>query len=171
MKIPTIETNRLFLRGFTPADARFALGIWNDPEMGEYLMDEAMETVSDEYLREIEQLGEHEECCYLIAEFKETGERIGTCSFIPEEDGAVYDIAYCVHKNFWRQGYGTEMVDGMIGHARSQGAKKVTIFIFSENPGSNAIAQKFGFRVVETKVVKKRGSDREFLEYKYELDL
>ena len=59
----------------------------------------------------------------------------------------------------------------MIGHARSQGAKKVTIFIFSENPGSNAIAQKFGFRVVETKVVKKRGSDREFLEYKYELDL
>ena len=80
MKIPAIETNRLFLRGFTPADARFALGIWNDPEMGEYLMDEAMETVSDEYLRQIEQLGEDEECCYLIAASKETGERIGTCS-------------------------------------------------------------------------------------------
>ena len=134
MKIQPIETSRLYLRGFTPADARFALGIWNDPEMGEYLMDEAMETVSDEYLREIEQLGEHEECCYLIAEFKETGERIGTCSFIPEENGAVYDIAYCVHKNFWRQGYGTEMVDGMIGHARSQGAKKVTISSSARTP-------------------------------------
>ena len=123
MKIPAIETNRLFLRGFTPADARFALGIWNDPEMGEYLMDEAMETVSDEYLRQIEQLGEDEECCYLIAESKETGERIGTCSFIPEEDGAVYDIAYCVHKSLWRQGYGTEMVDGMINHARRKKKK------------------------------------------------
>ena len=82
MNIPPIETERLYLRGFTPKDARFALSIWNDPEMGEYLMDEAMETVSDEYLREIEQLGNDEECCYLIAEAKETGERIGTCSFI-----------------------------------------------------------------------------------------
>ena len=34
MKIQPIETSRLYLRGFTPADARFALGIWNDPEMG-----------------------------------------------------------------------------------------------------------------------------------------
>lgn len=171
MKIQPIETERLYLRGFTPEDARFALSIWNDPEMGEYLMDEAMETVSDEYLREIEQLGENAECCYLIAESKETGERIGTCSFLPSGDGAVYDIAYCVHKDFWRRGYGTEMVGGMIGYARSQGAEKVTIFIFSENPGSNAIARKFGFRVVEAKTVKKRGSAREFLDYKYELEL
>lgn len=171
MKIERIETARLYLRGFTPEDARFALGIWNDPEMGEYLLDECMETVSDEYLREIERLGEDEECCYLIAESKETGERIGTCSFIPSGDETVYDIAYCVHKDFWRQGYGTEIVGGMIGYAKSQGARKVTIFIFSENPGSNAIARKFGFRVVETKVVKKRGTDREFLDYKYELEL
>ena len=169
MKIPAIETNRLFLRGFTPADARFALGIWNDPEMGEYLMDEAMETVSDEYLRQIEQLGEDKECCYLIAEDRAAGTRIGTCSFLPEGD--VYDIAYCVHRDFWRQGYATEMVGGMIGWAREQGAKKVTILIFSENPGSNAIARKFGFRIVETKTVKKRGTGREFLEYKYELEL
>lgn len=171
MKIERIETARLYLRGFTPEDARFALGIWNDPEMGEYLLDECMETVSDEYFREIQALGDDPECCYLIAESKETGERIGTCSFIPSGDGTVYDIAYCVHKDFWRQGYGTEIVGGMIGYAKSQGARKVTIFIFSENPGSNAIARKFGFRVVETKVVKKRGTDREFLDYKYELEL
>ncbi len=169
MKIPPIETERLYLRGFTPEDARFALSIWNDPEMGEYLMDETMETVSDEYLRQIEQLGEDKECCYLIAEDRAAGTRIGTCSFLPEGD--VYDIAYCVHRDFWRQGYATEMVGGMIGWAREQGAKKATIFIFSENPGSNAIARKFGFRIVETKTVKKRGTGREFLEYKYELEL
>ena len=63
MNIPPIETERLYLRGFTPEDARFALSIWNDPEMGEYLMDEAMETIDEEYLRTIEKLGEDEECC------------------------------------------------------------------------------------------------------------
>lgn len=169
MKIEKIETSRLYLRGFTPEDASFALSIWNDPEMGEYLLDECMETVSDEYFREIQALGDHPECCYLIAEDKATGERIGTCSFIPED--GVYDIAYCVHKKFWRQGYATEMVGGMMDYARRQGAKKMTIFIFSENPGSNAIARKFGFRVVETLVKKKRGTDREIIDYKYERDL
>ena len=33
MKIESIETERLYLRGFTREDARFAVGIWNDPEM------------------------------------------------------------------------------------------------------------------------------------------
>lgn len=169
MKIERIETDRLFLRGFTPADAGFALSIWNDPEMGEYLLDECMETVSDEYRREIEQLGDDEECCYLIAEDKAAGARIGTCSFIPE--GTVYDIAYCVHKDFWRQGYATEMVAGMIGYAKDHGAKKITVVISNENPGSNAIAKKFGFHVAETLIEKKRGSDREFVDYKYELEL
>lgn len=169
MKIEKIETNRLCLRGFAPADAPFAISIWNDPEMGEYLLDECMETVSDEYFREIQALGDDEDCCYLIAEDKATGERVGTCSFIP--GNGVYDIAYCVHKKFWRQGYATEMVGGMIGHARSQGAKKITIVISSENAGSNAIAKKFGFHVAETLVEKKRGSGREFTDYKYELNL
>ena len=169
MKIPPIETERLYLRGFTPEDARFALSIWNDPEMGEYLMDEAMETIDEEYLRMVEKLGEDGECCYLIAVDKDAGTRIGTCSFLPEGD--VYDIAYCVHRDFWRQGYATEMVGGMIAHPRSQGAKKITIVISNENAASNAVAKKFGCRVAETLTEKKRGSDRVFTDYKYELDL
>ena len=102
MKIPTIETPRLYLRGFQKEDARFAAGIWNDAEMGEYLPDEAMEELDEEYLHQLEQLGEDEECCYLIAEDKQSGERIGTCSFLPKD--GVYDLAYCVHKQFWGRG-------------------------------------------------------------------
>ena len=60
MKIESIETERLYLRGFTREDARFAVGIWNDPEMGQYLPDEAMEEIDPEYLREIEKLGEED---------------------------------------------------------------------------------------------------------------
>ena len=42
MQIETIDTKRLYLRGFQKEDAVFAISIWNDPEMGEYLPDEAM---------------------------------------------------------------------------------------------------------------------------------
>lgn len=169
MKIPPIETPRLYLRGFTPEDARFAVGIWNSPDTGEYLTDEPMESVSDEYLRQIEVLGDDEECCYLIAEDKATGERIGTCSFIPYENGAVYDIAYCVSKEHWRKGYATEMAQGMRDYAREQGAKKLTILIFKGNAASIAIAEKLGCRVVSQRPYEKQG--RAMIEYKYEADL
>lgn len=54
MKIQTIETPRLYLRSFEKEDARFAISIWNDPEMWEYLPDESMEEIDEDYVKEIE---------------------------------------------------------------------------------------------------------------------
>ncbi len=54
MKIQTIETPRLYLRSFEKDDARFAISIWNDPEMGEYLPDESVEEIDEDYVKEIE---------------------------------------------------------------------------------------------------------------------
>lgn len=146
MKVEKIETPRLYLRGFTREDARFAIGIWNDREMGE-----------------------DEECCYLIAEDRGTGERIGTCSFIPMENGGIYDIAYCVHKSHWRQGYATEMIKGMVEYARRHGAKKITVTVDKKNTASNGVMKKLGFTVAAEGSYKKRGTDRECSDYKYEL--
>lgn len=56
MKITDIETSRFLLRGFIKEDA--------------------------EYLKQLEVLGEDEECCYLILVVKDSFERVGTCSFI-----------------------------------------------------------------------------------------
>ena len=55
MQIEKIITSRLAIRGFTADDARFAISIWNDLEMGEYLADPALEEekITPEYLREI----------------------------------------------------------------------------------------------------------------------
>ena len=38
-----------------------------------------MEEIDEVYLKEIEKLPENEVCCYMIAEFKYTHERVGTC--------------------------------------------------------------------------------------------
>ena len=101
MKINEIETSRLLLRNFTKEDALWAYHIWNDPEMGKYLVDEAKEGGILKYLKELEGLGEDEECCFLIPVFKDSLKRVGTCSFIPSEDNR-FDIAYCVHKDYWK---------------------------------------------------------------------
>lgn len=169
MKIKPIETPRLILRGFTKEDALWAYSIWNDPEMGQYLPDEAMKEIDEEYLKMLEALGDDEECCYLIPVLKESKERVGTCSFMISEDQKVYDIAYCVHKSLWGKGFATEIAQGLIDYARTQGAEKVTIFVSQENIASNRVAQKCGGRIVSESTYQKKGTDLTMKEYKYEV--
>ena len=171
MRTEVIETQRLYLRSFEREDALFAISIWNDYEMGEYLPDEAMEEVSPEYLKMIEDCAEDDTCYYMISEDKHTRERIGTCSFIISEDGRAMDIAYCVHKKFWRNGYATEMVRGMVNHAKSCSLEKVTVRVNKNNIGSNKVVRRLDFEVVGEKSYKKRGTDITFEDYLYELRL
>lgn len=169
MRIQTIETERLYIRSFEKEDARFAISIWNDPEMGEYLPDEAMEEIDEAYVQEIEELADADDCYYLIAELKDSHKRIGTCSFIVSSDEMTYDIAYCVHRNHWGNGYATEMAQGMIDYAKKQGADKITVRVNRENVASNKVVRKLGFEVVGEKRYKKRGTELEFTDYLYEL--
>lgn len=169
MEIEPIETSRLLLRGFTKEDAFWAYCIWNDPEMGQYLPDESKEEIDLGYIKELEVLGEDEECCYLIPVLKGSKQRIGTCSFMISEDERIYDIAYCVHKDFWCQGYATEIAQGMIEYARAQGAEKVTIWVSKENVPSNRVAVKCGGRIIAEKTYKKRGTDITMEECLYEV--
>ncbi len=171
MKIEVIETPRLLLRGFTKDDALWAYSIWNNPEMNQYLPDEAKEEIDYEYLKMLEGLGEDDECCYLIPVLKDSLERVGTCSFMTSEDGKIYDIAYCVHKSLWCHGYATEIAQGLIDYARRQGAEKVTIFVGQENAASNRVAQKCGGKIVSESTYKKRGTDIIMKDYKYEVIL
>lgn len=168
MKIPPIQTSRLTLRGFTPADARFAIGIWNDPEMGQYLPDPVMTDIDPAYLREIEALGEDPECCYLIAE-DAAGTRVGTCSFIPAADGSSYDVAYCAHKDFWNRGLATETARGMVDYARSQGAAQVTVSVGQDNGPSNRVTEKLGFALDHESTYRKQGADKVMKDYHYML--
>lgn len=171
MKIIPINTPRLTLRGFTKDDALWAYSIWNSPEMGKYLPDETKEEIDPEYIKELEVLGEDEEYCYLIPVLKDSEQRVGTSSFVISKDKKICDIAYCVHKDYWCQGYATEIAQGMIDYVRSQGVKKVTIFVSQENIASNRVAVKCGGRIVSESTYKKRGTDIVMKDYKYEIEL
>lgn len=82
-----------------------------------------------------------------------------------------YDIAYCVHRSYWRNGYATEMAKGMIDYAKTQGAEKMTVRVNKENVASNKVVQKLGFEVVGETSYKKRGTELEYADYLYELKL
>jgi len=171
MKIEGFKTKHLNLRNYTKADADFVISMWNDPEMGKYMPDPSIENIDDEYLKVYETLEDDEECCYLISESLVTGERIGACSFVASEDGITYDLGYSVHMKFWRNGYGTEMAQGMIDYAKYRGAKIITAPVNKKNVASNAVMKKLSFNIIGERKIKKMGTDIIIDEYLYRLEL
>lgn len=103
MEITPILTPRLKIRSQTKDDLAFALGIWGDPVMGQYLTDPCIYNMSGQYFEELKTIHESTDCCYLIAESRENGLRIGTCSFILDEETHTCDLGYTIHQYFWRQ--------------------------------------------------------------------
>ena len=106
MKIETIETPRLALAAvLRRRTSPFAISLWNDPVTGRWLSDPALEAIPDieAYTKSVEGLGDSLDCCHLVAVDRATGQRIGTCSFVPENGGRSYDIAYADPPDFQRR--------------------------------------------------------------------
>ena len=171
MKIESIESPRLIIRSFLKEDAYWAYKIWNDPEMGEYLADEAKEDVDMAYIKELEELENDQDCAYLIPISRETKKRVGTCSFLLTDGGNTYDIAYCVHKSLWNKGYATEIAQSLISYARKKGASKVSIIVNQENMASRRVAEKCDGKIVSEDTFIKKGSREVKKTYKYEINL
>lgn len=171
MKIDSIESPRLIIRSFEREDAYRAYQIRNDPEMGEYLPDEAKEDVYMAYIKELEELENDEECAYLIPISKVTRKRVGTCSFLLTDGVSTYDIAYCIHKSLWNKGYATEIAQALISYARCKGASKVSIIVNQDNMASRRVAEKCAGEIVSEDTFTKKGSGEIKKTYKYEIKL
>lgn len=139
--------------------------------MGKYMPDPSIENMDEEYRKVYDILEDDEECCYLISESSDTGERIGTCSFVRSKDGLTFDLGYCVHMKFWKRGYGTEMVQGLIDYAKSKGAETVKASVNKKNDASNAIMRKFGFKIVGDAEFEKMGTNSVMEASLYSLEL
>lgn len=171
MKIESIESPRLIIRSFVKEDAFWAYQIWNDPEMGEYLPDEAKEDVDMAYIEELEKLENDPECTYLIPISKGTKKRVGTCSFILTDGGETFDIAYCIHKSLWNKGYATEIAQALISYARNKGASKVSIIVNQDNMASRRVVEKCSGKIVSEDTFIKKGSGEIKKSYTYEIKL
>lgn len=164
-----LTSERLMIRSTQKNDTSFCIDIWQDEEMGRYLSDPTREkagTIYDEWAETIDQ---YEGCYYFVAVSKQDGHRIGTCSTVPSKDLHTWDIGYTIHKKYWRQGYATEMLTTLIDFCKQNGARAITADVAKENPGSNAVMKKLGFKVIKEGAFKKSGTDLVFEEYTYQL--
>lgn len=172
MQMPDLPTGRLILRPTREADGPACLDIWLDDEMGRYLADPPRALADESYLNFAVGIEEDDGWYPMVAIHRETGAFVGTCSVVPAEEGNCWDLGYCIHRDFWQQGYATEMVSRLIEEGKRRGVRAFTAAVAQENAASNALCRKLGFRVwKEDGLFRKKGTEIVYREFIYRLDV
>lgn len=165
-------TPRLLIRPTRESDGAACLDIWLDEEMGRYLADPPRDKADEAELSFAVGIEQDEGWYPMVMIRRESGDFLGTCSVVPTEDGACWDLGYAVHQRYWRQGYGTEAIARLIEEGRARGVRAFTAAVAQENEASNALMRKLGFRVWKSDgSFRKRGTDIVYREYVYRLEL
>lgn len=95
-------------------------------------------------------------------EIKENNKFAGICGIIQENE-----IGFRLSKEYWRVGYGTELLDGLIHYTRYLGFKKLIAEVIVANEGSYKILKRAGFLIIE----KRKCKNTHLPEYLMELEL
>ncbi|SNR75107.1 Protein N-acetyltransferase, RimJ/RimL family [Lutibacter agarilyticus] len=145
------ETNRLRVRKLTISDLNDFHKMQSDIEVMRYITGSAA-TFEQSEAKLNEWIARYEtkvmEWPYAVT-LKENGSFVGICGVIENNE-----IGYRFLKQYWYNGYGTALVEGLILFSKQLGLKKLMAEVIIENTGSYKILKRAGFTVVKEQVCK-----------------
>lgn len=175
VKIPTLQTERLYLRPLVPEDADEAFANWtHDAEVAKYMRWSVHQNVEEtrEWLigeQEGSQTGNIYDWGFVL---KETGELIGSGGLSYSEEQGMFELGYNIMKKYWNQGYTTEAAKRIVDFAVSElGEKKLHCCHAKDNPASGRVMEKAGFTYVRDSSYASFDGKRQFACKEYILDL
>jgi ribosomal-protein-alanine N-acetyltransferase len=148
-----LETARLILRRQLPDDVPALTALWTDPEATRHMggprnraeMRAEFERVAGNPFADAFDL-------WPVVE-KETGRVAGHCGLLDKriEDCDEIELVYVFAPSAWGRGYATEMALALREWAETAlGLRRLVALIDPENPASERVAQKAGFRCQKT---------------------
>lgn len=151
-KLQVCESERLYLRQFTDADANFIVEILNDPDFIRYVTDRNVRSVDDalSYLANgpYASFAEHGHALNLVVE-KKSAQAIGMCGMLKRPTMEFPDIGYSFLPAFRGQGYAREAAQATIAHASEVlGMRVITAVVNPINLRSIHLLQSIGFRSI-----------------------
>lgn len=149
MKYTELESERLIFRKFRQSDFPIVYDMLSNIENMKYRSSEPKnEDEAHQYLNWAIECAEQNPCVNFryAVELKGTGELIGSCElYFTDKDPA--ELAWELHRNYWRKGYGTE-----IGHTllklgfETLKLRRIVADCNTLNKGSWGIMEKIGMR-------------------------
>lgn len=170
-----IETERLMLRKLKVEDAEEIFKNWtSDGDVSKYTTWETHKSVEDtiKWLSEVVNNNNSTKFDWKII-LKETGEIIGSIgAYLRENDENRYEPGYCLSKKYWRNGYTTEALRGVLDFLiNKKGIKKFVCQHAKDNPASGRVLQKAGFKYIKDSFFENIDKTKRFESKKYYLDI
>lgn len=144
-----LETERLFMRKFTPEDLPTLIELRSPPEVHKYLGGSRMQNAEALEKRMQFYIDCHEKYGFghCLMFWKETGEAIGWSGLQPLEDTGEIEVGYGMKQEFWRRGIGYECALAWLKFGfEKANLKRIVAIAFPENTGSWRIMQKLGMK-------------------------
>jgi RimJ/RimL family protein N-acetyltransferase len=145
-----IETDRLVIRPWEPADEPVLRQMVADPEMMRYISHGqpwGEERIAEFFARQRRHLANRGFCLGALAERQDGGRVVGLSGLQPMGTTGDVEIGWWVVKELWRRGLGTEAGAGCLRYAwDTLGLTRVVAGAFPENRPSIHIMEKLGMR-------------------------
>ncbi|HXH90956.1 MAG TPA: GNAT family N-acetyltransferase [Thermoanaerobaculia bacterium] len=142
-----LETDRLYIRPWTPADRPAFTGLTEDPEVMRYVhggQPYAEDEVDEWFTRQARQLAEHDVCMGALIE-KATGRLVGIAGTQPLGTTGNFEIGWWLARDVWGRGYATEAGGAAMRHVlETLGHKRVVAIIDPDNEPSKRVVGRLG---------------------------
>ena len=152
-----LQTDRLRLRWFTPADAAFVLDLLNQPSWLANIGDRGVRTLADAeaWIHDRLIANYHAQGFgFWAVERLDDGLLVGMCGLIKRDSLPDVDIGYAFPPQFWGQGYAREAAAACLQHARTAlGMTRVLAITGPDNAASARLLEAIGLRQLETRVL------------------
>ncbi|HEY0733718.1 MAG TPA: GNAT family N-acetyltransferase [Herpetosiphonaceae bacterium] len=147
----SLETPRLHIRHFTPADLPTLLAYRNDPLVARYQSWESMtEAEGRAFIAEMQQHqpGEPGPGFQFAIALKTSGLHIGDCYFkVLDYDPRQAEIGYSLAREHWGQGLATEALNAILEYSfRTLDLHRIIAITDCENRSSIALLERLGMR-------------------------
>ncbi len=144
-----LETERLLLRHFEPADLEPLHALYRDPEIRRYYPDgtRTLQETKEELEWFLQGHPQHAQLGLWATVERSTGEFLGRCGLLPWhiQGRNETELAFLIKKQRWREGLATEASRGIIQHAHEVlGLRRLICLVMPGNAASAAVAQKLG---------------------------
>lgn len=145
-----LETPRLRLRRFTPADAPFLVALLNSPGWLRYIGDRGVRTEADAigYLERGPQASyaQHSFGLYHVAR-RVDGVPVGMCGLLKRDYLPDVDVGFAFLPEHCGLGYAVESAAAVIAEGRQRfGLRRIAGITMAENAGSVRVLEKLGLR-------------------------
>ncbi|GLV21919.1 N-acetyltransferase [Sphingobium sp. TomMM35A] len=145
-----LETARLLIRAFEPADAAILVAIFADPHVSRFVGDGSALSSGDAHLWVVNSTANLERHGYGTGAVIErsSGQLIGWAGFARPHDGPE-QLIYGLSAAYWRQGFGSEIVEALVNFADGRGINPLFATVDPSNSVSIHLLSKHGFRIAE----------------------